>query len=107
MRSSEMLKGTWIVQKAKEALEAAEEDDSEDEAPLAALTAAPSDEELHTQTLAILADVELNDFSMKDLLRRLGGLLTLPLLVPVYLRDDFTGTAKSVCSELSRPPHGT
>lgn len=66
----------WL-QKAKAAAaeepEEAEEDDSEDELPLAAVAGTPSDEELREATMAILKTVQLEDFTMKDLLRRLGA----------------------------------
>lgn len=39
--------------------------------PLAKAAAAPSDADLRKETLAILETVQLEDFTMKDLLRRL------------------------------------
>lgn len=71
MASIPMLGVLSLAQKKVEEPEE-EEDDSEDEAPLAAVAAAPSDEALRAEVLAILGTVKLEDFSLKDLLRRLG-----------------------------------
>ena len=50
-----------------------EEEDSDDELPLAVAAGAPNDEELREATVAILKTVQLEDFTMKDLLVRLGA----------------------------------
>lgn len=48
-----------------------DEEEEDDEVPLAKAAAAPSDEDLRKETLAILETVQLEDFTMKDLLCRL------------------------------------
>ncbi|BDA50815.1 probable protein DEK [Coccomyxa sp. Obi] len=55
-----------------------EEENEDDELPLAKAAAAPSDEELREETLAILETVQLEDFTMKDLLRRLSEKYKMP-----------------------------
>jgi hypothetical protein len=66
-------------QKAKAAVEeeepeeAEDEEDSDDELPLAVAAGAPNDEELREATVAILKTVQLEDFTMKNLLSRLGA----------------------------------
>jgi hypothetical protein len=61
------------LQRVEEEADEMEEDDSEDEAPLAAVAAAPDNDALRAEVLAILGTVQLEDFSLKDLLQRLGA----------------------------------
>ncbi|CAL8462721.1 g2254 [Coccomyxa elongata] len=55
-----------------------EEEEEDDEVPLAKAAAAPSDADLRKETLAILETVQLEDFTMKDLLRRLSEKYKMP-----------------------------
>ena len=70
-----------------------EEENEDDEVPLAKAAAAPSDEDLRKETLAILETVQLEDFTMKDLLRRLCvfpllGDLARVMVQGVYIRVE-------------------